>query len=188
MIFREASSSDIISKYDELILATGAIPAVPKIEGLNDFYWANILLEKNLPENKRVLIIGGGLIGVDIATALIPRGNEVIIVKRTTDFGEDMEMIAKTLSLKMLKKAGTFFSDHTNIKKIVGRTVYAEKNGENIKFDNIDIIVVSTGMESYNPLENELKNKIPVYVVGDAKKIGDAQDAIKDGYEKMKKL
>ena len=188
MIFQEASSSDIISKYDEVILATGSIPVVPKIVGLDNFYWADILLDENLPKNKRILIIGGGLIGVDIATALIPRDNEVIIVKRTTDFGEDMEMIAKTLSLKMLKKEGTFFSDHTNIKKIVGSTVYAEKNGENIKFDDIDMIVVSIGMESYNPLENELKNKIPVYVVGDARKIGDAQDAIKDGYETIIKL
>jgi len=40
------------------------------------------VLEENLPENKKALIVGGGLIGVDIATALIPRNNKVIIVKR----------------------------------------------------------------------------------------------------------
>ena len=171
-----------------MILATGSKPAVPKIAGLDKYYWADILLEENLPENKKVLIIGGGLIGVDIATALIPKGNKIIIVKRTTDFGEDMEMIAKKLSLKLLKKEGTFFSDHTIIKKIDGRTVYAEKNGENIQFKDIDIIVVSTGMKSYNPLENDLKNKLPVYVVGDAREVGDAQDAIRDGYDTVKKL
>jgi len=38
-------------------------------------------------------------------------------------------------------------------------------------------------MKSYNPLEKILKNKIPFYVVGDAKKIGDAQEAIRDAYE-----
>ena len=61
-----------------------------------------------LPKNKRVLIIGGGLIGVDIATALIPMDNQIIIVKRTTDFGEDMEMIAKNLSIKMMKEKKQF--------------------------------------------------------------------------------
>ena len=188
LVFKEASSSDVISKYDDVILATGSIPAVPTIAGLDKFYWADILLKDNLPKNKKVLIIGGGLIGVDIATALIPRGNEIIIIKRTTDFGEDMEMIAKNLSLKQLKKEGTFFCDHTIIKKIERRTVYAERNGENIKFEDIDMIVVSTGMKSYNPLENDLKNKIPVYVVGDARKIGNAQDAIRDGYETGIKL
>lgn len=188
MIFKEASKSDLISKYDGVILATGSKPAVPSIPGLNKFYWADILLKENLPENKNVLIIGGGLIGVDIATALIPRNNKVIIVKRTTDFGEDMETIAKTLSLKIMREKGTIFSDYTHIKKIEGKTVYAERSGRNIRFDDIDIIVVSTSMISYNPLENELMEKMPVYVIGDAKRIGNAQDAIKDGYETAKAL
>jgi 2,4-dienoyl-CoA reductase (NADPH2) len=188
IIFKKANESDLISKYDGVILATGSKPALPSIPGLYKFYWADILLEENLPENKKVLIIGGGLIGVDIATALIPRNNEVIIVKRTTDFGEDMETIAKTLSLKMMKEKGTIFSDHTHIKRIEGRTVYAERNGKNIRFDDIDIIVVSTSMTSYNPLEKELKGKIPLYVIGDAKRVGNAQDAIRHGYETAKAL
>jgi len=187
-IFKEAKKSDLTTKYDGVILATGSKPAEPDIPGLDKFYWADILFEENLPENKNVLIIGGGLIGVDIATGLIPRNNRITIVKRTTDFGEDMEMIAKNLSLKMMKERDTVFSDHTYIKKIDGKTVYAERNGEDIQFNNIDIIVVSTGMKSYNPLEEELKGEIPVYVIGDAQRIGNAQDAIRDGYEAAIKL
>ncbi|MEA1939572.1 MAG: NAD(P)/FAD-dependent oxidoreductase [Candidatus Caldatribacteriota bacterium] len=188
IVYKEAIKSDIISGYDGVILATGSIPSIPPILGLDKFYGADILLEENLPENKKVLIIGGGLIGVDIATALIPRGNKIIIVKRTTDFGEDMEMIAKALSLKLMKEKSTIFSDHTHIKKIEGKTVFAERNGENIQFDDIDIIVVSTGMKTYNPLEEDLKNEIPVYLVGDARQVGNAQDAIGDAYKTVKEL
>ncbi|MBA7538923.1 Cinnamate reductase [subsurface metagenome] len=188
IINKEVTNPDIMSKYDCVILATGSKPAVPAIQGLDKFYWADILLEENLPSGKKVLIIGGGLIGVDIATALISRNNKVIIVKRTTDFGEDMEMISKNISLKMMKEKETLFSDHTHIKKIEGRTVYAERNGEQIVFDDIDIIVVSTSMKSYNPLENELQGKMPVYVIGDAKKVGNVQNAICDGYETAKKI
>ncbi|MBN2297986.1 MAG: FAD-dependent oxidoreductase [Deltaproteobacteria bacterium] len=182
VLFKEAVPSDLM-KYDEAILATGSKPAVPEIPGLDTYFWADILREENLPENKNVLIIGGGLIGVDIATGLIPRNNRITIVKRTTDFGEDMEMIAKKLSLKMMKEKGTVFSDHTYIRKIDGKTVYAERNGENIQFRDIDIIVVSTGMRSFNPLEETLKDIMPAYVIGDAKKIGNAQDAIRDACE-----
>jgi len=188
IISKETGESDLREEYDGVILATGSKPAELSIPGLGVFYWADILLEENLPENKNVLIIGGGLIGVDIATGLIPRNNKITIVKRTTNFGEDMEMIAKNLSLKMMKEKGTVFSDHTYIKKIEGKTVYAERNGEDIQFNDIDIVVVSTGMKSYNPLEKELKGKIPVYVIGDAQRIGNAQDAIRDGYEIAKKL
>jgi len=108
IINKEATSSDIMSKYDCVILATGSKPAVPAIQGLDKFYWADILLEENLPSGKKVLIIGDGL------------------------------------------------------------------------------IVVSTSMTSYNPLENELKGKVPVYVIGDAKKVGNVQHAICDGYETAK--
>jgi len=183
IIFKEATKSDLTKKYDGVIIATGSKPSVLSIPGLDKFYWADILLEENLPENKNVLIIGGGLIGVDIATGLIPGNNKITIVKRTTDFGEDMEMIAKNLSLKIMKGKETVFSDHTHIKRIEGKTVYAERNGKDIQFNDIDIIVVSTGMKSYNPLEEELKGEMPVYVIGDARRVGNAQDAIRDGYE-----
>ncbi len=188
LIFKEARKSNLTKKYDGVIIATGSRPSVLSIPGLDNFYWADILMEENLPENKNVLIIGGGLIGVDIATGLIPGNNRITIVKRTTDFGEDMEMIAKNLSLKMMKEKGTVFSDHTYIKKIEGKTVYAERNGDDIQFNDIDIIVVSTGMKSYNPLEEELRGEMQVYVVGDAKEVGNAQDAIRDSYEIAKKL
>jgi 2,4-dienoyl-CoA reductase (NADPH2) len=188
IIFNEADPSLITSNYDEAILATGSKPKVPNISGLTNYHWADILAEENLPHNKIILIIGGGLIGVDIATALIPLHNQIIIVKRTTDFGEDMEMIAKSLSLKMMEEQNTTFSDHTHIKHIEGKTVYAVRNEKDIEFNDIDMIVVSTGMNSYNPLEEQLKGKIPVHTIGDAKKIGNAQDAISDGYETAKKI
>jgi len=188
VIYKEAEKSDLVNKYDEVVIATGSKPVEIKIDGLDNFHWAEILLKENLPKNKKVLIIGGGLIGVDIATALIPLNNQIIIVKRTTDFGEDMEMIAKLLSLKMMKEKGTIFSDHTHINKVVGKTVYAEKDGKNIQFNDIDMIVVSIGMKSFNPLENELKNDILLHVIGDAKKTGNAQDAIKDAYDITKMI
>lgn len=188
IIHKEAKSSDIPSDYDGVILATGSRPSVPQIEGLEKYYWADILLEENLPEGKNILIIGGGLIGVDIATALIPRNNKITIVKRTTDFGEDMEMIAKHLSLKIMKEKGTHMIDHTLINRIEKRNVYAERNGKEIVFRDIDIIVISTGMTTYHPLEEKLKGKLPVYLVGDTLKVGNAQDAIVSAYNTAKNI
>ncbi len=182
VVLAEAKETELVS-FDGIILATGSKPAGLEIPGLDNFYRTEILLEENLPEHKNVLIIGGGLIGVDIATALIPKKNKIIIVKRTTDFGEDMEAIAKTLSLKMMEENQVVFSEYTHIKRVEGKTVYAEKAGRELKFENIDLIVVSTGLRSFNPLEVSLKGKLPLYVVGDAKKVGNAQAAIQDGYQ-----
>jgi len=59
---------------------------------------------------------------------------------------------------------------------------------ERFFFDDIDIVVVSTSMTSYNPMGKELESEMPVYVIGDAKRVGNAQDAISDGYETAKSL
>lgn len=188
VVHAEATSAVAESGYDGVILATGSVPSVPNIEGLTTYSWAEILLPQNLPTGKHVLIIGGGLIGVDVATALIPRGNRVTIVKRTTDFGEDMEAIAKSLSLKMMRDHQVFMSDHTQIVRIDGRHVFAVRNGAEMDFDDVDIIVISTGMESYRPLVEQLADKVPTYPVGDARLVGNAQDAIRDAYETASQL
>ncbi len=39
-----------------------------------------------------------------------------------------------------MTKRGTVYSDHTPIKKVDEKTVYAVRDSENIQFDDIDII------------------------------------------------
>ncbi len=183
----EARVSDLVG-YDGVVVATGSAPKVPKIDGLERYRWADILTDETLPRDQHVLIIGGGLIGVDVATALIPLGNRVTIVKRTEDFGEDMELIAKTLSLKMMKQHNTTFSDGTHVTRVDGRTVHAQRAGEAVTFEDVDLIVVSTGMQSRDELVSRLDGAVPINVVGDARRVGNAREAIEDAYLTAREL
>lgn len=133
-------------------------------------------------------MISGGLIGVDIVMALFLSNNKVILVKRKMTFREDMEVIAKNLSLELIEQRRAIFSDHTHIKKIEGKTAYVERNGEQITFEDIDVFVVSTGMESFNPLESKLRDKIPIHVIGDAKEVGKAKNEIESEYKLTNRL
>ncbi len=132
-------------------------------------------------ENKKVLIIGGGLIGLEVATALLNHNNHIVIVEMLDEVGRGMEAIEKTLILKRLKAGGVEFYLNSRVEEIVGNVVKV-KGEKNFEIDAIDDIVLTTGMRSYNPLEEKLKGKLPVYIVGDAKKVGNAQGAIRDAY------
>lgn len=187
LVRQEAQAAEL-EGYDGIVVATGAVPRVPDIAGLEKYRWADVLADEEFARDRHVLIIGGGLIGVDVATALIPRGNRITIVKRTEDFGEDMELIAKTLSLKMMREAGTTFSDRTHIERIDGRTVHASRNGESVRFEDVDLVVVSTGMKSMDGLVADLEGAVPVHVVGDAHRVGNARTAIEDGYLAAREL
>ena len=188
IIFKEATKEDIISRnYDGVILATGSEPVIPPIEGLKEYHWAEILFDENLPENKNVLIIGGGLIGVEIAHKLMKKGNRVIIVEMLGEIARGMETIEKAMTLKDLKNGDVKIYMNSKVSKVEGHKVYVEGEHNEV-FENIDMIVVATGMRSYNPLKEKLDGKIPTYTVGDAKKVGKAKDAIKDSYETTKGL
>ncbi len=73
--------------YDALILATGALPVRPPIEGdaahraiaVNQLdHYARF--RKELPESARVLIMGSGLVGTEFANDLISSGYKPVVV------------------------------------------------------------------------------------------------------------
>lgn len=109
VIRKEAVPEDLIGKFDGVVIATGSKPYIPPIEGLKEYYWAEILYEKNIPKNKNVLIIGGGSTGVEIANTLIDYGNKVIIIEMLDEIGRDMEMVTRKLNLTKLKKIMCWF-------------------------------------------------------------------------------
>lgn len=92
---------------EEVILATGSTPFVPPISGLEqvDYETTDTLFEMTkLPE--KLVIIGGGVIAVELATAMAPLGTEVSLVEVASDILLTEEKdIRKTLK-KNLKDMG----------------------------------------------------------------------------------
>ncbi len=167
--------------YDGIILATGAVPDIPAIKGLKNYYWTEFLEDKHIPENQNVLIIGGGLIGLEVASKLVDRNNRITIVELLAEIADGMEMIEKALTVKKLKdKHAVIYTKHKVIEVQDDKIIIENENGIK-KIEKIEKIVVTIGMKTYAPFEN-YKN-IPVYKIGDAKKAGKAQEAIYDAYE-----
>ena len=176
------NADDLDEGIDAVVIATGAVPAVPPIKGLKDYYWADYLLDENLPQNEKILIIGGGLIGIEMASKLIDRKNEVIVVEMLSEIARGMEMIEKKMTLAKLKAGNTQILLDYKVTEIDGDKVMIS-GAEDKVLDGIDKIIVTAGMKSLNELEEKLKDKVDVYVIGDAHQVGKAQEAIKDAYE-----
>ena len=173
--------------FDGVVMATGAVPAVPPIKGLKKYYWTEFLEEEHLPHDKKVLVVGGGLIGMEVASKLVDNGNKVVIVEMLDEIARGMEMIEKAMTLKKLQAKGA---------EIITRYVVTEVKDSEVKISGeagervltgIDHIVVATGMRPYHPFEKE-EGLPPVYVVGDAQKVGKAQEAIREAYALALKL
>ena len=87
---RVGSGEAFTDRFDRLVIATGAYPIRPKIEGIdlaNVFYLRSIfdadaIFEKIRPEGiGNVIIAGGGYIGLEMAESLVHLGKKVTIVE-----------------------------------------------------------------------------------------------------------
>ncbi len=82
---------------DVIILATGNSPLVPEIEGVRpeSLVPASDILEEKIQTGQRVVIIGGGGVGLETADFLAARGKMVTVVEQLQDVGRDLEVSTK---------------------------------------------------------------------------------------------
>ena len=69
-------------RYDRLVISTGSSPVVPPIEGLDQIdYWTNIEATETLEVPKRLLVLGGGPVGCELAQFFQRVGSQVTLVQ-----------------------------------------------------------------------------------------------------------
>jgi pyruvate/2-oxoglutarate dehydrogenase complex dihydrolipoamide dehydrogenase (E3) component len=102
----------------KIVLATGSRPAplkVPGIEMVEQYNNESIFQIDHLPE--RILIVGGGPIGVEIGQALNRLGSKVTIIHRGDNILPRDEKEVATILLEKLKEEGIEFYLQTVVKE-----------------------------------------------------------------------
>ncbi len=136
--------------YDKLIIATGSVPVIPPIPGVKDnpdcIDSTGALSLDQLPAE--VLVIGGGVIGIEFAGAFANFGSKVTVIEMTPKILPLMdEQLSKDLR-KLLEKEG--IAIHTDAKvlsveKKGGKaSVNVEMNGKTQAF-SADKVLVAVG-------------------------------------------
>jgi len=132
----------------KILLATGCVPAVPPIPGsdLPGVVTSDGLLAlENLP--RRLVIIGGGVIGAEFATAFSDLGCEVTIIEALPRILSTMDReISQNLSM-ILKKRGVQIHTSSRVEKIAEGSpltcLFTEKESE--KTAEADCVLISVG-------------------------------------------
>ena len=172
---------------DAVIVATGSKTLVLPIEGIDReeiIYGSDILDGKRMP-GKKVLIVGGGMVGCEIAAFLGEQEHDVTVIEFRDQVGADVIKEHKKYLMQD-------FNDY-KIGQITGAKVcrffedgveYETADGEKHETRGYDTVVLSMGYRNYNPLEEQVKAIVPdTYVIGDAIRARRALDATKEAYE-----
>ncbi|WP_129409190.1 NAD(P)/FAD-dependent oxidoreductase [Marinitoga lauensis] len=177
------------NKFDSIIVATGAYPFVPPIKGLEEYITGFDFFDGKKANGERVLIIGGGLIGLEVAEELVKENKKVTVVEALDQVGRGMEIVASKLFQKNYAPKISIYTN-TLVNEIKGKEVFVKtKDGEEISLGEFDDIVVTAGTKSENKLYEELSKEFDnVYLVGDAAKVGQIIDATQDALELAEKI
>ena len=171
-----AATPELIQQLtpEAAIVATGSTPLVLPIPGLADCGYINAedMLTGKQNVGKKVLIVGGGMVGAEAAEHLAERGHQCDIVEMKPVVGEDIMPEPRKYIMASLEhhkvgqitnaKVSEFFTDGVRYTSTVDGT-----EGELRGYDNI---VLAMGYRSNNPLEEPLKALVPqVFVIGEAR-------------------
>lgn len=172
---------------DIVIVATGASPKtldVPGAEGRN-VVQANDVILGNVPVGEGVVVIGGRLVGMEVADFLAERGKKVYLVTKNK-LGEDgiplERNIYRALRDRLIEHGVHLFPD-SPVHEIRENGVHIEYNRE-LVFLKADTVVLAVGAKSENKLAEELKSTdFKIYMIGDCVAPRDAREAIREGAE-----
>jgi 2,4-dienoyl-CoA reductase (NADPH2) len=203
---KELDSDAILAiKPDVVIMATGGIINEPGIAGINrsnvvsnarlhrqlKFFLKftgpgtlNWLSQFWLPLGKRVVIIGGGIQGCELAEFLVKRGRKVTIVDKAEVLGEGMINHLKLQLFDWFAQKGvtliTGVKDYVCVTEKGLVVLTAEGYKRTIQADNV---VPALPMRPNTELFRSLKGKVKeVYAVGDCKEPKLIVDAIGEGF------
>ena len=200
-------------KPDAVIVATGAEPIQPAIPGagLPNVVQAWDVLQNKAHVGRKVVVVGGGAVGVETALFLAEKGTlsgdavKFLLVNRAEDPDTLYELAVKgtkeILLIEMLDKIGKDIGkstkwcmfqemDRTGLEKLtVTKAVEITPEGiriegpEGNQFVPADTIVLAIGSKSTNALTKIVENKgIACLTVGDARQVAQAIDAIHQGF------
>ncbi|MBI2869588.1 MAG: FAD-dependent oxidoreductase [Chloroflexi bacterium] len=175
-----------IGKPDAVVVAAGAAPLVPDIEGIEG---ANVVtalevLAGGKTTGMRVAVIGGGLIGCETAEFLLRQGRQVTILEALERIGADVGEWNRWVLISRLKSYGLRVETNSKAVAITGRGVKILRSNVFPEFYEADSVVLAIGMK---PVESELAGKLagkgpPVYAAGDCVKPARIAEAVESGY------
>jgi len=186
-------ASDMVEELspEAVIVATGGMPSIPPIPGVDQeeviCAWDAL---KGHEVGNRVLVVGGGMTGLETAEFLAAGGRDVVVVEQLKRVGADMGGTVRWHLMNRLRGLKIEIFTSTQIKEIrpQGVVVVSRKDMEET-WEGFDTVVLACGVKPRNELVADIDARAKeVYVIGDAAKARKGLEAIRDGAEIGRKV
>ena len=166
-----------------LILAIGATPSMPPIKGLDTAAQALEIFDQKEIKEKRIIMIGGGLVGCEAGLHLAKSGHKVTIIEMLEKVAKDSFGMYREALMHEMDKCEILTLTGHHCMEITSNSVRCADELGNEKTLKADRIFYALGMKSNKT--DELKSaagNIPVFEIGDCIHPGKVDAALKTAY------
>lgn len=170
---------------DAVVTATGAKPIQLKLEG--DGQVISVEDAMKIPAGDKVLVIGGGLVGCEVALWLAQQGKQVSIAEMLPfilgGMHSEIPFMNKSMLEDLLKYHKVAIHTGAKVLRVDPGTVTMEKDNATEQVA-ADVVVMAAGYQACDGLYRSLKDcGKPVFNIGDSRKFHNIMQAIWDGFE-----
>ena len=196
---READIKFIDSLNPNIIVnATGSNPLLPPIKGLKEAMEkenskvASIkeMIENipNYPEDmtgKKVVVIGGGAVGLDVVEFFAPRNAKISIVEMQPVMGKDLDPVTKVQTSTLIEKHDVLELTNTALLEVKDNSFIVRRDGKEEELE-FDYGFVCLGMRANAPVleslrENFDSSKVEIVNIGDSVRARRIIEGVQEG-------
>ena len=186
-------------KPNIIVNATGSSPLLPPIAGLHEnlgkegskVYTILDMINHlgEYPEDmtgKKVVVIGGGAVGLDVVEYFAPRGADVSIVEMMPIIGNGIDPVSKVDINTLMNKYGVKQMPNTALKEVRPDNFLVEADGEQKELP-FDYGFVCLGMKAEHPVLQNLRDafgeedQIEIVNIGDSVRARRIIDGTEEG-------
>lgn len=187
VVYEEATVDTIKDKgFDAVIVAVGATSRKLDVPGIDKPIVTDVMevLDGKAHPGERVHVVGGGMVGVEVAVLLAEQGKEVTITTRGDDFMTGVGYLDQRVYEGRLREHTAKIHTGKRLEKVLDKgSVVVDRYGNR---DEIlaDSIVLNSGFAPQTTLTEQLRKEtnLEVYAVGDCVSPRKIFDAIHEGH------
>ena len=171
---------------DVVIVTTGSEEVIPDITGIENSVLSTDVLLKKVAVGKRVIVIGGGFVGTEVALYLAKQHKEVIVFEASANPGFEVSRVALLRKGGLFQKYGVKYNLNTPVIDIYEDKVLTIGNLGKKIYTEANTIVNAVGRKSVvdEKITEYLKAEgIKYFILGDAKKVGKVTNALHEAFQ-----
>jgi len=173
---------------DVIILAAGSVPVMPKVPGIDDEKVLGCMNAFAHPEKigQKVVVIGGGLVGCEMALDYAQAGKDVTVVEALPNIlsaGIPSPIPNGQMIPDLFEYYHVNVLENHRLSAVEDGKVILESDGQKKMLD-ADSVVIAVGFRPVLSMAQELSGcGAVVYEIGDGQKVSTILHAVWDGYE-----